>query len=145
MFNFDLNHIENALKRERIANVGMAADFNEARKRPVQSPQLYVLPLDEDYDQAQSITGQDEYTITEIFAVMIVIPCIRGNKKSDEQIKQLRGQVKQAIAGLTFKPWQPIQLHRGRIVELNHATNNLIYQCQFKVTGHITVTTKAAL
>lgn len=144
MFNFDLNKIEVVLKTAKIAKVGFSADFSEARKRAVQGPVLYVLPLDEDYELAQSVTGQDEYKITEIFAVMIVTPCKSGNKQSDEHIKHLRDKVKTVIAGLTFKPWEPIQLHRGRIVELSRDTNNLIYQCQFKVAGFTTVTPKAA-
>ncbi|PAJ72040.1 hypothetical protein CJF42_23410 [Pseudoalteromonas sp. NBT06-2] len=142
MFNFDLNTIETHLKNAKIAQVGFAADFNAARKKSVQSPTLYVLPLDDNYDDVSSVTGEDEYIATEIFAVMIVMPCVAGNVNSDSQIKTLRGKVKQAIAGCAFAPWQPIKLHRGRTVELSRETNNLIYQCQFKVTGNLTVSTK---
>ncbi|MCF2855919.1 hypothetical protein L1286_00420 [Pseudoalteromonas sp. SMS1] len=142
MFNFDLNHIEKALNNARIAKVGFAQDFNQARSKPVQAPLLYVLPLDEDYQPTNSITGQDEYTVTELFAVMIVIPCLSANRKTDQHIETLREQVKTALAGLTFAPYEPIKLHRGRMVELNVQTNNLIYQCQFSVSGHITINTK---
>ncbi|SFD55127.1 phage tail terminator protein [Pseudoalteromonas denitrificans] len=142
MFNFDLNKIDKVLRDAKIARVGFAADFNAARKKGVQSPTLYVLPLDDNYDDAGSVTGEDEYIVTEIFAVMIVLPCLAGNKNSDTEIKTLRSKVKQAIAGCAFSPWQPIKLHRGRTVELSRETNNLIYQCQFKVVGNVTVKTK---
>lgn len=141
-FNFDLNQVEQLLKSAGFARVGFAADFSEARKRASQTPTLYVLPLDEQYQDVASVTGLDEYIANEIFAVMIVIPCLSGNASSDQHIKNLRDQVKNAVAGCEFSPWQPIKLHRGRNVELNRETNNLIYQCQFSVTGNITVNTK---
>ncbi|AOT08254.1 phage tail terminator protein [Pseudoalteromonas luteoviolacea] len=142
MFNFDLNHIESALTKARIAKVGFAPDFNQARSKPVHTPLLYVLPLDEDYQSTNSITGQDEYAVNELFAVMIVVPCHIANRQTDTQIEQLRERVKAALAGLTVTPYEPIKLHRGRMVELNQQTKNLIYQCQFSVSGHITINTK---
>lgn len=142
MFNFDLNLIETLLKNAGMAHVGFAADFNEARKRAVQMPTLFVLPLDEQFEEVTSVTGLDEYLASEVIAVMIVIPCHTGNANSDKQIKTLRDQVKNTVAGCQFTGWEPIKLHRGRTVELNRETNNLIYQCQFKVNGNITVSTK---
>jgi len=74
--------------------------------------------------------------------VMIVIPCLTGNATSNAEIKELRGQVKEAIAGCQFQGWDPIKLDKGRTIELNKETNNLIYQCQFSVTVIHTVTVK---
>ena len=138
-FNFDLKRIETLLKASNHAEVGFAADFNDARKNAVHAPVLFVLPLDEQYEEVSSVTGLDEYNSTEIFAVMIVIPCAVSNALADEQIKELRDQVKETIAGCQFESWQPIKLHRGRTVEFNRDTGNLIYQCQFQVTGHLTI------
>lgn len=141
-FNFDLNHVSNLLKADNAAGVGFAADFNDARSRSVHAPVLFVLPLDEQFKDTTSITGTDEYISTEIFAVMIVIPSATSNSLADEQINTLRDKVKHAVAGAQFGHWQPIKLHRGRVVEFNKETGNLIYQCQFSVSGHLIVNTK---
>jgi len=142
-FNFDLNKVETVLKQSAIsATLGFSSDFNEVRKRAVHSSHLFVLPLAEDNQNTNQVPGLDEYQVHETFAVMIVIPCLTGNATSNAEIKELRGQVKEAIAGCQFEGWDPIKLDKGRTVELNKETNNLIYQCQFSVTGIHTVTVK---
>jgi hypothetical protein len=145
MFNFDLNKIESVLKRERIAHVGEAADLNELRAKPVQTATLIVLPLDEDNEHTGSVTGEDTYKVTEIFAVVIVLPTRAGNRQSVQLLNELRERIKTALAGLAFDGYEPIKLHRGRIVEMNRETKNLIYQCQFVVTGYTTVTARPVL
>ncbi|MBS3796676.1 MULTISPECIES: hypothetical protein [unclassified Pseudoalteromonas] len=141
-FNFDLKRVETLLKEANFARVGFASDFNQARKTPVQSPCLYVIGIDDNNEETTAITGEDEYRVNDIFAVMIVIPCLAANATTDQQIKELRNQVKATLAGVAFLPWEPIKLNRSRIVELNRETNNLIYQCQFSVKGTLTVKTK---
>jgi ribosomal protein S13 len=141
-FNFDLNHVEALLKRETTIDVGFAADFNDARARSVHAAMLFVLPLDEQFKEITTVTGLDEYEATEIFAVMIVIPSATSNALADDQINQLRDEVKKCVAGAVFQGWQPVKLHRGRVVEFNKDTGNLIYQCQFSVSGHLTVNTR---
>lgn len=142
MFEFDLNKVEAALKNASFCKLGVAASFNSVRKKPVQSASMYVLSIDEDYQKAVSINGVDEYNCTELFAVMIVIPCSAANRNANEQIRTLKNKVKQALAGLVIDDFDPIELHRSRIVEFNQDTNNLIYQCQFRVTGYLTVEAK---
>ncbi|MCF7512961.1 hypothetical protein L3V43_05000 [Pseudoalteromonas sp. L23] len=137
-FNFDLNKVERLLKQLNL-RVGAAADFNEVRNNPIQTASVFVLPLDDDYAPEDAVTGQQVYNITELFAVMIVIPCHGGNQYANNQIAELRNKIKAALAGVKFDDWQPIAPHRGRIVEFNSTTNTLIYQCQFKVTGYVTV------
>ncbi|WP_419147525.1 phage tail terminator protein [Pseudoalteromonas 'SMAR'] len=140
-FNFDLNKVEKHLSRLNL-RVGAAADFNEVRNNPIQTASVFVLPLDDDYAPEDAVTGQQIYNITELFAVMIVIPCHGGNQRANDHIAQLRNLIKAELAGVKFGDWQPIEPHRGRIVEFNHKTNTLIYQCQFKVTGYVTVNTR---
>lgn len=144
-FNFDLNNVETLLKNETLIEVGFAADFNDARSRSVHAPVLFVLPLDEQFKEADSVTGQDEYNSTEIFAVMILIPSAASNQLANDDINQLRDKVKAAVAGVQFSNWEPIKLHRGRVVESNHDTGNLIYQCQFAVSTNLTVKTRVML
>jgi len=141
-FNFDLNRVEALLKRETTIDVGFAADFNDARSRSVHASMLFVLPLDEQFKETTSVTGLDEYDFTEIFGVMIVIPSAVSNALADEHINKLRDEVKKCVAGVQFEGWQPIKLHRGRVVEFNKDTGNLIYQGQFSVSCHLTVNTK---
>ncbi|ALU41937.1 hypothetical protein [Pseudoalteromonas rubra] len=140
-FNFDLNQIEAALNRAGI-KTHYAADFSEARRKPVQNTLFCVLPLDDDYELASSINGQDEYQVTDIFAVMIIVPVRVANRQADAEVRKAREQVKHTLAGLTIPPYEPIKLHRGRIVEFNPDTKNLIYQCQFSVSGLVTVNAK---
>lgn len=142
-FNFDLNNIETLLSQTIVnATVGFASDFNHVREHAVHSAQLFVLPLADDNTNTNEVHGLDEYQIKDVFAVMIVIPCSAGNAHSDMQIKQLRSDVKTALAGCQFAGWNPIKLDKGRTIELSKQTNNLIYQCQFSVTGLHTVTVK---
>lgn len=132
-FNLDLNRIEQHLKTElqRKCTVGFASDFNQVRKTPVQTATLFVLPLDEDFQPLSEVPGERQLNMSELFAVMIVLPVKSSNRTSDELIKTLRGEVWEALVGATLPGWEPIMPHRGRLVELNRETNNLIYQCQF--------------
>lgn len=141
-FNVDLNKVEDLLKKESHTHVGFAADFNDVRRRSAQAATLFVLPLDEQFTEADSVTGQDEYLAKEMFAVMILIPVVAANAEADEQIKSLRQEVKTILAGATFAGYEPIKLNRGRVVELNKDTGNLIYQCQFSIECNLTVTTR---
>ena len=141
-FNFDLNHVENLLKTESDIHVGFAADFNDVRSRSAQVATLFVLPLDEQFTESESVNGQSEYLAKEMFAVMILIPVMAANEEADEQIKRLRNDVKSILAGATFAGYLPIKLNRGRVVELNKDTGNLIYQCQFSIESNLTVTTR---
>lgn len=142
-FNFDLTNIETLLAQSGIsAVVGFASDFNHVREHAVHSAQLFVLPLADDNLNTNDVPGLDEYLVKDVFAVMIVIPCAAGNAHSDVQIKQLRTEVKAVVAGCQYPEWNPIKLDKGRTIELNKQTNNLIYQCQFSVTGIHTVTVK---
>ncbi len=142
-FNFDLNNIETLLSSTVFnASVEFASDFNHVREHAVHSAQLFVLPLADDNTNTNEVHGMDEYQVKDVFAVMIVIPCAAGNAHSDAQVKQLRSDVKAAIAGCQYPGWDPIKLDKGRTIELNKKTNNLIYQCQFSVTGLHTVTVK---
>lgn len=143
-FNFDLNNIETLLSNTVLnATVGFASDFNYVREHAVHSAQLFVLPLADDNINTNEVPGLDEYQVKDVFAVMIVIPCSAGNATTDEQIKQLRSDVKTAVAGCQYAGWDAIKLDKGRTIELSKKTNNLIYQCQFSVTGLHTVAVRA--
>lgn len=143
-FNLDLNAIEQRLKMDLNgqAHVGFASDFNAVRAQGVQMPTLFVLALDEDYKAADEVTGETTLKLNELFAVMIVLPVMVGNANSDLQIKTLRGLVRQSLTGVVPAGWSPILPHRGRLVELNRDTNNLIYQAQFMTERLIDVTTR---
>ena len=145
-FNLDLNRIETELQSlaAQAITLGHASDFNQARQTGAQVATVYVLPLDERYQDADVLTGLCEQQLFETFAVMCVVPCHGGNRVADGQVNTLRDRVKAALSGLVIDDWEPITPDRGRLVEFNRQTNNLIYQCQFKTSRTVRFATRSA-
>lgn len=139
---FDLTKVEQRLKAQlSTARVGFAADFNSARSQSVQSASVYVLPIAQQHKEVSCVNSEQEYQLTETFAVMIVLPCFASNQSTVAQLQVVRDEVDAALEGVAFLPFTPIAPDQSRLVELNQQTNNLIFQSQFSVSGLKTVTT----